>query len=342
MAKKTTQSTAAAQAVPAMDYPQHEATYQLFLGLVKWGIVSMAFVVLALYAFIELHNPTAFDAPLFDQLHTTNRWRFTDGITFEFPPIWVPAGGFVLLVSFDPVADPGRAAAFRSAHGIPDQVAIVGPYSGSLNDSGEAIELMAPDEPEGPTSNNPGFVPYVLVERIRYSSGSPWPTGAAGTGWSLQKTQPLAYGNEPLNWAAAPATPGRAFTNDSDGDGMPDDWELLYELDPNSSADADEDPDNDGMSNLNEYRAGTNPRLASSVLAFTRVERVGDVVRARFHAVQGRSYTVEIREHLSSGSWGTLTNLPAASVTGEQEFEFQAPSGTGAFLRLSTVAIANP
>src|SRR5690606_18558172 len=102
------------------------------------------------------------------------------------------------------------------------------------------------------------------------------------TGWSLQKTQPLAYGNEPLNWAAAPATTGRAFTNDSDGDGMPDDWELLYELDPNSSADADEDPDNDGMSNLNEYRAGTNPRLASSVLAFTRVERVGDVVRARF------------------------------------------------------------
>ena len=57
MAKKTTQSTAAANAVPQMDYPQHEATYQLFLGMVKWGIVSMAFVVLALYAFIEGHQP---------------------------------------------------------------------------------------------------------------------------------------------------------------------------------------------------------------------------------------------------------------------------------------------
>lgn len=57
MARKTTQSTAAAQAVPEMDYPQHEATYELFLGMVKWGIVSMAFLVLALYAFIEAGQP---------------------------------------------------------------------------------------------------------------------------------------------------------------------------------------------------------------------------------------------------------------------------------------------
>lgn len=40
----------------AMDYAQHEATWNLFVGLVKWGIVSVAFIVLALYAFIEGHN----------------------------------------------------------------------------------------------------------------------------------------------------------------------------------------------------------------------------------------------------------------------------------------------
>lgn len=56
MAKKTAQSTAAA-AVPQMDYPQHEATYGLFLGLVKWGIIAMAFLVLSLYAFIEGQQP---------------------------------------------------------------------------------------------------------------------------------------------------------------------------------------------------------------------------------------------------------------------------------------------
>lgn len=41
---------------PAMDYPQHEGTYNGFIQMVKWGIVAMVFVVLALYAFIEAHN----------------------------------------------------------------------------------------------------------------------------------------------------------------------------------------------------------------------------------------------------------------------------------------------
>jgi len=45
--------------IPAMDYPQHEATYRGFLNLVKYGIINMAFVVLALYAFIEGHNAIA-------------------------------------------------------------------------------------------------------------------------------------------------------------------------------------------------------------------------------------------------------------------------------------------
>ncbi len=45
--------------VPAMDYPQHDATYRGFLTLVKLGIVNIAFVVLALYAFIEGSNAIA-------------------------------------------------------------------------------------------------------------------------------------------------------------------------------------------------------------------------------------------------------------------------------------------
>jgi hypothetical protein len=42
---------------PAMDYAQHEGTYRGFLAFVKWGCISMAFVVLALYAFIEGQAP---------------------------------------------------------------------------------------------------------------------------------------------------------------------------------------------------------------------------------------------------------------------------------------------
>lgn len=46
---------------------------------------------------------------------------------------------------------------------------------------------------------------------------------------------------------------------DADEDGMEDGWERQYGLDPNDPADADLDNDNDGLSNLTEFRLGTNP-----------------------------------------------------------------------------------
>jgi hypothetical protein len=47
---------------------------------------------------------------------------------------------------------------------------------------------------------------------------------------------------------------------DSDGDGMPDDWEKLHGFNPISADDADQDADLDGFSNIEEYRAGTDPK----------------------------------------------------------------------------------
>jgi hypothetical protein len=41
---------------------------------------------------------------------------------------------------------------------------------------------------------------------------------------------------------------------------MPDDWEILYGFDPLDPSDAYEDADGDGVSNLDEYLQGTNPR----------------------------------------------------------------------------------
>jgi len=50
-----------------------------------------------------------------------------------------------------------------------------------------------------------------------------------------------------------------AFNNDTDGDGMPDGWEVANSLNPlvNDSAG---DPDNDNLTNLQEYNLGTNPQ----------------------------------------------------------------------------------
>ncbi len=46
---------------------------------------------------------------------------------------------------------------------------------------------------------------------------------------------------------------------DSDGDGMPDEWERKYGLDPNDPADGALDKDNDGYTNVEEYLNGTDP-----------------------------------------------------------------------------------
>ena len=47
---------------------------------------------------------------------------------------------------------------------------------------------------------------------------------------------------------------------DSDGDGIPDDAEIAMGLNPNNPTDALLDLDHDGLTNLEEYRAGTDPR----------------------------------------------------------------------------------
>jgi hypothetical protein len=96
---------------------------------------------------------------------------------------------------------------------------------------------------------------------------------------------------------------------DADSDGMPDIWEMQYLLRPNDNTDATEDPDGDGMTNLEEYRAGTDPRNDQSFLGL-RIARPGGV-QLRFNAALGKSYRVEYRDSLSAGGWQLLQNVPA-------------------------------
>lgn len=51
----------------------------------------------------------------------------------------------------------------------------------------------------------------------------------------------------------------RGTPDDRDYDGIADDWEEYYGLDPNDPRDANRDPDHDGLTNLEEYRLMTDP-----------------------------------------------------------------------------------
>ena len=101
---------------------------------------------------------------------------------------------------------------------------------------------------------------------------------------------------------------------DSDGNGLPDWWETANfgALGVNPAADAD----GDGMTNLQEYLAGTNPTSAASRLAITATALVPNGTnrdfRLTFPSVSGVVYRVESSASLAPGSWTAL----GADLTG--------------------------
>jgi hypothetical protein len=54
-------------------------------------------------------------------------------------------------------------------------------------------------------------------------------------------------------------TPAQAASRDRDRDGMPNAWEKAHNLDWRK-ANANGDPDHDGISNIEEFRLGLDPR----------------------------------------------------------------------------------
>lgn len=87
--------------------------------------------------------------------------------------------------------------------------------------------------------------------RLRFSDiPTSDPFGADFDGDKVSNYDELLFGTDPL------------VSTDSDLDGLPDDWEKAYFGNLDSSA-AD-DPDNDGLSNLEEFMHGTNPNSPDS------------------------------------------------------------------------------
>lgn len=154
--------------------------------------------------FIELHNTSDTIVPLYDPAHPTATWKFTNGIDYTFDPgVSLAPGAFLIVVPIDP-------ALFRQLYDVPASVQIVGPFQGSLSNSGETLELSRP----GTSENGAATQPYVVADRVTYGTSSPWVSSPDGNGPSLGRKAQTLYGNDPTSWV-----PDTGSDNGSPGTG---------------------------------------------------------------------------------------------------------------------------
>jgi len=103
---------------------------------------------------------------------------------------------------------------------------------------------------------------------------------------------------------------------DTDGNGLPDWWELQY-FSHLTGTDPNADPDQDGMNNLAEWIAGTNPTNAASSLWLTLVSATNssDTV-VSWSSVAGKNYWLERSTNLLTGFNAIVsTNIAATAPT---------------------------
>ncbi len=283
----------------------------------------------ALEEYIELLNITTEPVAFFDPAAPTHTWRMRGGADYDFPEdVTLPAGGYALLVNFDP-ADAAALGHFRAAYGVPATVLVFGPYRGKLNNRGERVTLAKHAASLEGTVLEPAFV---TVDEVHYASSAPWPEGANGTGQSLQRIVSSRFGDDPANWLAASPTPGTANPSpvgDSDADGLPDSWETAHfgTLETNP----DEDPDLDGMTNAQEFVAGTDPTNPASALEAVMISSGIGTLRLQFEARDGRDYALFSADRVD-GPWHKVADLPIAAP-GPVAFAIEA-SGERQFYRL--------
>ncbi|MBN2138951.1 MAG: lamin tail domain-containing protein [Sedimentisphaerales bacterium] len=159
------------------------------------------------FEYIELHNITDYHITLQeydDNLGIYVPWQIK-GVSFTFlPGTTIPAHGY-LVVARNPLA-------FMYRYGSLPAGMLHGPC-GKMQNDGEEIQLSKPGD-ENFDTPEVGDYYMIRVDRVNYSDGShpvgedPWPIGPDGWGYSLTRTWPELYGNDPNNWTSQTPSPG--------------------------------------------------------------------------------------------------------------------------------------
>ncbi len=130
---------------------------------------------------------------------------------------------------------------------------------------------------------------------------------------------------------------------DVDGDHLPDSYETPARgLDPGNPNDASLDFDGDGFTNLEEYRAGTDPNdLASHLRLNPLLPSTGSNLLS-FVAMSNRNYTVQFRESPSAGLWTRLGDVFAAASNRTATVPDPYPASIGRIYRVVTPLLPPP
>jgi hypothetical protein len=121
---------------------------------------------------------------------------------------------------------------------------------------------------------------------------------------------------------------------DTDSNGLPDWWELQY-FGHLTGTDPNADPDHDGMNNLAEWIAGTNPTNAASCLRAAVVSATNsNGVVVSWSSVAGKTYWLERSTNLETGFSTISTNIAATAPTNILTDTAILPGNTTRFYRV--------
>jgi hypothetical protein len=127
--------------------------------------------------------------------------------------------------------------------------------------------------------------------------------------------------------------------SDNGADGLPDQWMLAHftHVDPrsNDKSRASDDADGDSLTNLQEFRAGTNPNSATSWFHLTAISRSGTDRLLTFASVAGKTYRIESKDDLLSATWILLEDQVSANGPSTQVTDSSAASLPRRFYRVS-------
>jgi len=93
-----------------------------------------------------------------------------------------------------------------------------------------------------------------------------------------------------------------AMARDTDGDGMTDEYEERFSLEPNDSRDRNLDPDSDGYDNYMEWISYTDPFNGTSLLNIASVNTSG----ITFSSSSYRTYSLQYILDLVDGTWSNV------------------------------------